>query len=328
MIEKSQRVRSKNEATGMRIVSQYVQEFWECGWQPFDHRNDQGIDGLILMRNKGEDLGVKINIQVKCGATYISSQNDEEIRLSIDDSEGLSKHVEYWRGQNEPIVLVFVNGSKPLRDVHGNIVKDNKNNKTIWQDSRLKAKAWWVNLKDEKLQPEGTKSIICIPKFQTFGEHSKGDFLKLTKPFLNNANLSKIIPNVESKALLYSVNLKKDARYFYNNWQNTYCPGFEDTVIVSKTGWQHIVMSRRGKERRIISMQLLGVAKQIIENTEKYYILTQEENSVEIEQKVGLRARVTIKQIGEQVVQVVLIRRKNKQTQKVKYWFYSVHYRR
>lgn len=75
-------------------------------------------------------------------------------------------------------------------------------------------------------------------------------------------------------------------------------------------------------------MQLLGVAKQIIENTEKYYILTQEENSVEIEQKVGLRARVTIKQIGEQVVQVVLIRRKNKQTQKVKYWFYSVHYRR
>ena len=160
MIEKSQRVRSKNEATGMRIVSQYVQEFWECGWQPFDHRNDQGIDGLILMRNKGEDLGVKINIQVKCGATYISSQNDEEIRLSIDDSEGLSKHVEYWRGQNEPIVLVFVNGSKPLRDVHGNIVKDNKNNKTIWQDSRLKAKAWWVNLKDEKLQPEGTKSII------------------------------------------------------------------------------------------------------------------------------------------------------------------------
>jgi hypothetical protein len=29
------RIRTKNEATGMRVVAQYVQEFWECGWQPF-----------------------------------------------------------------------------------------------------------------------------------------------------------------------------------------------------------------------------------------------------------------------------------------------------
>jgi hypothetical protein len=42
-----QRIISKNEATGMRVVVQFVQEFWECGWQPLDSRNDNGIDGLI-----------------------------------------------------------------------------------------------------------------------------------------------------------------------------------------------------------------------------------------------------------------------------------------
>ena len=52
MTDLSNRIRTKNEATGMRVVAQYVQEFWECGWQPFDARNDKGIDGLILMRRR------------------------------------------------------------------------------------------------------------------------------------------------------------------------------------------------------------------------------------------------------------------------------------
>jgi len=42
----------KNEATGMRLVGQYVREFWECGWQPYEARNDYGIDGLIIMKKE------------------------------------------------------------------------------------------------------------------------------------------------------------------------------------------------------------------------------------------------------------------------------------
>jgi hypothetical protein len=34
------RISTKNELTGMRIVGKYLQEFWECGWQPFVARND------------------------------------------------------------------------------------------------------------------------------------------------------------------------------------------------------------------------------------------------------------------------------------------------
>jgi hypothetical protein len=34
------RIRTKNEVTGVRVVSKYLQEFWECGCQPFEARND------------------------------------------------------------------------------------------------------------------------------------------------------------------------------------------------------------------------------------------------------------------------------------------------
>ena len=144
------RNRTINEATGMRVVAQYVQEFWECGWQPFDARNDKGIDGLILMRKKSIDLGVKINVQVKCGPKYISSENKDEIRISIDNEIGLIEHIEYWKKQIEPAILVFVNPSKPLRDKSGKILKDDKS-KIIWKESRLNSKAWWVDLKSENL---------------------------------------------------------------------------------------------------------------------------------------------------------------------------------
>ena len=79
MSDLSRRMRIKNEATGKRVVAQYVQEFWECGWQALDARNDYGIDGMIIMRRKNTDLGVKINVQVKCGAKYISSQTKDTI---------------------------------------------------------------------------------------------------------------------------------------------------------------------------------------------------------------------------------------------------------
>lgn len=66
MAQKPEIVRTKNEATCMRVVSQYVTEFWECGWQSIDQINDKGIDGLIIMRKGGKDLGIDVNVQVKC----------------------------------------------------------------------------------------------------------------------------------------------------------------------------------------------------------------------------------------------------------------------
>lgn len=332
MSDLSSRIRIKNEATGIRIVSQYIQEFWECGWQPFESRNDKGIDGTILMRKKNIDLGVKINIQVKCGPTYISSETKNEIKISIDDEVGLLRHLEYWKNQSEPTILVFVNPSKPSIDKKGKVLKDDKG-KLVWKESRLNSKAWWVNLKSDNLRVEGSKTLLSIPKKNVFGEHSKGDFLKLIRPLVSNDRLPIINLNSESKKLINSLKLKEDARSFYKKWKNgntIFCTALNKDIRVSKTGWNHILSSHRGKERRINSLKLLGVAKQIIEEVEegKYYILNQKETLFEIEQKIGIRARYYVKTFGDQLVQVIINRKMNKINKKEKLWFYSVHYRR
>jgi hypothetical protein len=326
------RIRTKNEATGMRVVGQYIQEFWECGWQPFEARNDRGIDGLILMRKKNIDLGVKINVQVKCGVGYISSETKDEIRLSIDDEKGLSEHIEYWKKQNEPAILVFVNPVKPTRDKSGNILKNDKG-QVIWKESRLNSKAWWVDLKSDNLRIVDSKTLISIPKQNVFGEHSKGAFHKLIRPLLSNNHLPLIEINSESRNLLNSLSLKVDSRNFYRQWKNgntILCKALNKNIRVSKTGWNHILSSNRGIERRTNSLKLLGVAKQIINEVEedKYFLLNQTESPSELEQKFGIRARYIDRQLGEQVVQVIILRKMNTENKKEKLWFYSVHYRR
>ncbi|KQS45895.1 hypothetical protein ASG38_14880 [Flavobacterium sp. Leaf359] len=328
------RIRPKNEATGMRVVAQYVQEFWECGWQPFDARNDKGIDGIIFMKRKNSDLGVKVNVQVKCGSGYISSENENELKISIDDEKGLINHIEYWSTQIDPAVLVYVNPFIQVLDSNGEAKKDKKG-KTIWKENRLTPKAWWVDLKSSTLRVPDTQTLISIPKKNTFGEHSKGSFLKLIKPLLSNYHLPVIIPNLESKNLLNSMKLKEDARKFFTGWKNgntINCKALNKNIRVSKTVWNHILSSKRGKERRVNSLKLLGIAKQIIEEVEegKYFLLNQEEYPTknEIEQKFGIRARYDNKQMGEQVVQVIILRKLNTLNRKERLWFYSVHYRR
>ncbi|THU37968.1 DUF4365 domain-containing protein [Niastella caeni] len=326
------RIRIKNEATGMRVVAQFIQEFWECGWQPFDARNDKGIDGLILMKKRNTDLGVKINVQVKCGAKYISSETKDEIKISIDDEHGLIEHIEYWKKQVEPAILIFVNPAKPIRDKSGNIVKDDKG-RTTWKESRLNSKAWWVDLKSDDLRVENSKTLISIPKKNVFGEHSKGAFLKLIRPLMSNAHLPLIELNTESKRLLNSIKLKEESHKFYKDWKNgntIFCKALDKNVRVSRTGWNHILSSNRGAERRINSLKLLGVAKQMIDQVEKdkFFLLNQKENLFELEQKLGIRARYIDKQLGEQVVQVIILRKLNTRNRNEKLWFYSVHYRR
>ncbi len=207
------------------------------------------------------------------------------------------------------------------------------NGKIFKKENRLNPKAWWVDLKSNVLRVEDSKTLITIPKINSFGEHSKGAFFKMIKPLLSNDNLQLIQLDKESKVLLGSSNLKQDARNFYKQWKinNTiFCNALDTNIKVSKMGWNHILSSKRGKGRRSNSLKLLGVAKQMINEVEvnNFYLLNQKESLYEIEQKYGIRARYEDKYIGEQVVQVIILRKLNKQNRNEKLWFYSVHYRR
>jgi len=327
----TQRLIKKNEATGIRVVSQYVREFWESGWQEQDARNDKGIDGRIILHKKGLELGVGVNCQVKCGIHYISSVTESEIRISIGNTDNLLKHLAYWKQQNEPVVLVFVNPFIRKKDPSGKPIKNDKGRfETI--ENRLNPKAWWVNLKDTTIVPENTKTIIAIPRGNRFGEQSKGDFLKLIRPLIKIKGLFTLKPNKQSEALLFSDNIKIDAKAFYKRWKanldngEMYCKAVDANIRISKTGWSHITESRRGKPRRTMSLKLLAIAKQIIEKANEAILLNQSEDWFELEQKYGLRASINSAQ-GSNVVQVVLLRRKNTNNVKGTWWFYSVHYR-
>ncbi len=322
MSDKLFRQRIINEATGTRLVSQYVREFWECGWQEYDQRNDKGIDGEIILRKKGIDLGVKVNVQIKCGKGYISSFDKNEIRLSIDDPMSLIKHLEYWNKQNEPAVLIFINPH----------ILSNDKDKNDWKENRLLPKAWWVNLKDKDIRPEGTLTLLRIPRKNTFGEHSKGAFLNLARKILENKNLQIIEACQDSIKLFNSSDIRNKAREFYLKWKNNqecncFCNALGTKVIISKIAWRHILLSRRGQTRRVLSLRLLGMAKQIIEESDDYYILSQKENEFEIEQKIGLRCIVKSKNMSDIIVQVILLKRIKKNKNQSKVWFYSVHQR-
>jgi len=338
MKQKPEIVRTKNEATGMRVVSQYVTEFWECGWQSLDQINDKGIDGEIIMRKGGKDLGVNINVQVKCGINYISSITKDEIKISI--SNKLEEHIQYWKKQISPTVLVFVIPYIPKRDKHGEIIfidtvdKNGKPKKEqVWKESRIKSQAYWVNIKDENVFDKDKKTIIKIKKKDRFGEHSKGDFLKLIEPLLTKISFPEIKLKPENSKLLTSDNLRDDARIFYKNWKLEDNGCFKckalnnENIIISRTGWNHITHKSRGRERRNISLKLLGAGKQIIEEVDKYYLLQQVEKIDYIEQKIGIRGNVVTKNEGKKTIQVVLLRRFNKSKNYDKYWFYSIHHR-
>lgn len=59
------------EATGIRVVSMFVQEFFGWGWLPNTQENDDGLDGFIYVRDStGRDLGIKIHVQIKSGLSY------------------------------------------------------------------------------------------------------------------------------------------------------------------------------------------------------------------------------------------------------------------
>ena len=65
------------ELAGLRMVKMYVTEFFHWGYQEIDQQNDDGLDGIIMVRDKaGYDMGVRIHCQIKCGPAYEKSSTD------------------------------------------------------------------------------------------------------------------------------------------------------------------------------------------------------------------------------------------------------------
>lgn len=307
------------EATGLRVISMYVQEYFHWGWQPYEQANDDGIDGEIIPRYpNGGDMGVRIYVQSKSGPGYLSSINDETVNISpYSDKERLIKHVDSWNKSNQPVILVYVNAEK--KNKAGNNYLDLKN-----------PNAWWMRM--DNYQHDGS-SIIRIPRNNLFQEHIKGELVKMIKPYVKDWTHYPEIKLERGDLKLWNTeSLKEDARAFYKEWgegQTSFIwNDHELDVKVSRTGWRHITNYAR-KERVVLSKRLLPIAKRIIEHSSEtqpvllrsFYPFMFWES---INQHIGLRVRVKLDG-EEKKVQVVLKRYKNLRNNIEKYWFYSVH---
>ena len=308
------------EATGLRVIGMYVQEYFHWGWQTYDQANDDGIDGEIIPRYKnGEDMGVRIKVQSKSGPSFLKNNKDSDI-IKIQPYTKIDKliqHINSWNRSNEPVILVYTNALKINKK--GNEYLDLKN-----------PSAWWIRM--DNYEHDGS-SFVRIPRENLFQEHSKGELVKLIKPYIKVwPHCLQVILDEEDMKLWNSLQLIEDAKMFYNEWKfdkpTLSLYGNECQLIVSRKGWRHITNKAR-KDRVELSLKMLPIAKKILELSEKIRPVELRPRTVYkskdyLVQHLGYRARAFIDGSMKKV-QVVVKRYKNQKNNKEKVWFYSVH---
>lgn len=310
------------EATGLRVISMYIQEYFHWGWQEYDQQNDNGIDGEIIpWDNEGNDPGVRIYVQSKCGPGYISSEDDNYLTIKpYNSSDKFKKHIRAWNNFTYPVVLIFTNPQKENKN--GDRCLDLKN-----------PKAYWIRV-DTYIYGQDGNTIIKIPKSNLFQEHSKGDLKKMIKNHITNwTNYPLISLDKIDYSIINSTTPIDDAKAFYENWSKENSTidlnGVQKTVKVTRVGWRHITdKSRNG--RVLISLKLLPIAKKILESSniiEPVILKSKFGNAIKKDKytiNIGYRAKVNINNEMKKV-QVVLKKHVCKKYNIEKYWFYSVH---
>ncbi|XHR95006.1 DUF4365 domain-containing protein [Mucilaginibacter sp. UC70_90] len=307
------------DSVGTSTVDLIVQGEARHGWQVFDPRNDNGVDGMIIMRknhkNKRIDTGELIFAQVKCGSPngYYTETKKRPKHFGVNVGEAyIDSHKPKWQKLFGPVILIYV-------------------------DYKTK-NAWWTDLKDENSYTKDNKSLILVPKQQRFGIHSFGEFKRL-KGYLHISPEIQMLPLERTDINLFkpSQKLKESARQYYRTWavsQDRTNPELGE-IIVSREGWRHICRKGRKTERIIQSWSLLGVARKVIQEVRNVYQLRVEistpdalGNYSQIDY-ISLRAQVIFPQRHSSIVQVVLKRRRKFDSVngllESKIWFHSVY---
>ncbi|HCS53908.1 MAG TPA: hypothetical protein DIW81_20360 [Planctomycetaceae bacterium] len=326
--------RTVTERDAIRAVERYVEHDWMSRWQEFDARNDDGIDGIVMLRKKQLDKKkTKTNgpphykshpirgvlfVQVKGGESYAgeSKKRPDHIEIKLVE-EYIQSHRPRWNALAGPAILVYVD--------------------TVNLKQNLDA--WWTDLKDDANYTTDNKQIVLVAKSNKFGPHSKGHMRELIGPATQyDEQLPVVIATKEDSSYVHLKQpLKDSARRFYRGWSAS--PTTERSnpmlgeVLITRVGWRHITRSGRRQERIIQSMQLLGVAKRIIKEVGSIGWLGRMEDrplkngTTQRRELLGIRAKVKFPFRHESVIQVILERKRiygqNLISEKI--WFYSVY---
>lgn len=325
------------DGIGMSTMQRIVQGRGMHGWQPYDPNNDNGVDGVIILRKNIEvlrhredetkskvkkeraDTGELVFVQVKCGSGngYYKETNKRPAHFGVNVGEDyIEKHKERWSRLPGPIIMVYVDFKSE--------------------------KAWWTDLRDSESYSLENKNVVLISKKQRFGKHSFGEF---RKKFFKDFRIQSISVPLKVGSEVSFLSLKSDdtiiktAKDYYTVWSNSTAkdrthPELGE-IIISRVGWRHLIKKKRTQLRIINSLLNLKIAKNIILNTPKCYQLRIDKpthdihgNSVLVDY-LAIRREIDMPHKQNFVVQVVLKRKRiiNKLdgSCKSKIWFYSVY---
>ena len=297
------------EATGLRVVSMFIQEFFGWGWLPNTQENDDGLDGFIYVRdNVGNDLGTRIQVQIKSGPSYLKGIDDKG-RLKLQpylNKERLQKHLKTYAKQVEPTILIYVT--------------------TEWEGKKdmYRPWAWWVRMDNYEYDET---SYVYIDRTKRLGEHSKKDLYKLVCNSLKWTDYKSINASPYDFKLFNTFNnIKIAAKNEYDKLKKTevICPALNDAKIVfNRIGWRHICNGSRGSRRIRNSFGLMSLVPQIITSSDRWIFAKKSHLANQNHSFYTLRANVIMKDETLKV-QVIIRHQLNRKGEK-KYVFYSVH---
>ncbi|WP_420743501.1 DUF4365 domain-containing protein [Priestia aryabhattai] len=302
-------VRTHSEVQCINKVGEIVRERFGGEFIEFPQRTDNGFDGIIIWREKGNVIDV-IYVQCKGGDSYLPVNKKGRFRIQNLTRDYVKKHKEVWRKVASPAILVVTDSNK---------------------------KAWWIDLKNNQSYDETGEKLYAYGE-RNFNINAK----KEMKNLLSKKSRKKGIPElrIQSSYLSnYLVNnsLKEVAKQTYNSLgkskMESACGELDGKIRFTRVGWRHITRAKRSKERIIQSLLLLPLVKEIINNTKDYekveakYFKDKRTGSKIILEKLVIQAECSFKYRFPSIVRIVLLRKREfnngKETEKV--WFYSVY---
>lgn len=242
---------------------------WGWSWQPISQENDDGIDGLLYLREiiknetkpgdrrywKHEANGALIQAQIKSGASYIKKTTLENLEIEIPN---LEEKKSAWKRTALPCALIFV--------------KSEKQGKAL-------GRAWWVDLKSEEAYSANGRIIVPLKNRFEVGIECRKPFSKLAAGQLRALELETV--NLKDTGKLpgslkggMGESLKKTAWNFYISWRKAEPrhPLLGD-ILINRTGWSHITRQGRPVPRIETSFRLLPAAARILEKIQSWKVL-------------------------------------------------------
>lgn len=292
--------RSKTGQLGVNVVERIVIDELLWRWQSLDQHNDDGLDGLILVEDgKGELTGQIIFAQVKCWS--MRRPRSGILKLNVNPKK-LEVRARRWRRVAGASIIIWV---------------DPKNKEAFWADlqnlSTIADKSVIVSMND-RFSVKSANRLRHLAGTQ--GADNLLPLLSATHNDVQHIHPTKSL-KVCSKEFFKDIGA-------VNSHDRRIGP-----VHFSRVGWKHVTRPERPVSRVVQSLQLLRIAKRIVEEMPEAQLLRRiggPDNPAEI---YSLTARVAFPHRDAAVVRVIVLRQLVSPTNPTpKSWFYSVYERR